>query len=307
MITSFFAPKRKSRHEDEDNEGSGSSDTSTKALATAKRLKTVSPEAVKVTSSPEAQELMSTLTEESWNDALSTYTSKSSFSSLAAFVAKERESKTVYPPTSDTFTALNLVPLEKVKVVIVGQDPYHGPGQGHGLAFSVKKGIRVPPSLRNIYKELLENECGLDKMPAHGYLERWAKQGVLMLNSVLTVRKGEAFSHKGRGWEQFTDEVIRCLFTKRSKDAGGLVFLLWGKPASKKAESIINRYTNGLMGGEKTKAVVISSSHPSPLGATKTKAPFIGSKCFTRTNSALEEMGHTKIDWGLDGPLSHTT
>lgn len=143
-------------------------------------------------------------------------------------------------------------------------------------------------------------------MPQHGYLERWAKQGVLMLNAVLTVRKGEANSHKQKGWEDFTDEVIRCLFTKRPKDAGGMVFLLWGKPASKKAEAIINRYSKNsyyTSGSSKSKPVVICSSHPSPLGATKTKEPFIGSKCFLRTNAALEKMGLPSIDWDVDGNL----
>jgi uracil-DNA glycosylase len=141
-------------------------------------------------------------------------------------------------------------------------------------------------------------------MPTHGFLERWAKQGVLMLNSVLTVRKGEAFSHKGKGWEEFTDEIIRCLYTRRSEDAGGLVFLLWGKPASKKAESIINRHTSGFVAGKsKVPTKVFCSSHPSPLGATKTNAPFIGSKCFKKTNEALVEMNMTPIDWGVDGNI----
>ena len=273
----------------------------------AKRLKSITPDTSNCKPSelsPEVNELMSNLTDDSWRDALAEHVAKSSFASLATFVAKERQNKTVYPEPPDTFTALNLVPLNKVKVVIVGQDPYHGPGQGHGLAFSVRKGVRVPPSLRNIYKELLNNDCGLKSMPQHGYLERWASQSVIMLNSVLTVRKGEANSHKNKGWEDFTDEIIRCLFTKRSEDAGGLVFLLWGKPACKKAESIINRYSSGLVGGKKIQIKVFCSSHPSPLGATKTNAPFLGSKCFTRTNEALESMGLSAIDWGVDEPLS---
>ena len=141
-------------------------------------------------------------------------------------------------------------------------------------------------------------------MPTHGFLERWAKQGVLMLNSVLTVRKGEAFSHKRKGWEEFTDEIIRCLYTRRSEDADGLIFLLWGKPASKKAESIINRHTSGFAAGKsKLPTKVFCSSHPSPLGATKTNAPFIGSKCFKKTNEALVEMNMTPIDWGVDGNI----
>ena len=140
------------------------------------------------------------------------------------------------------------------QVVIVGQDPYHQPNQGHGLAFSVREGIRIPPSLRNIYKELLENDCGFEKIPNHGNLEQWCQQGVLLLNAVLTVRKSEANSHAKKGWEMFTDEVIRLLVSNKERK---LVFLLWGKPASKKAETIINRY------GGKAGHTIISTSHPS--------------------------------------------
>mmetsp|Transcript_12283 Transcript_12283/g.23010 ORF Transcript_12283/g.23010 Transcript_12283/m.23010 type:complete len:384 (-) Transcript_12283:3389-4540(-) len=261
-------------------------------------------------------ELVSTLTEESWKNALQKYFEKPSFASLASFVARERKNHQVYPPPQDTFTALNLVPLDKVKVVVVGQDPYHGSGQGHGLAFSVRKGVPIPPSLKNIYKELLDNrDCGLNLIPKHGCLERWARQGVLLLNTVLTVRRGEANSHKNRGWEDFTDEVIRCLFTKTKKhnnshnnntesercnSAGGIVFLLWGAPASKKAESILKKYS----GVGHVKTVVLCSSHPSPLGAHKTDSPFMGSQCFANANEALRSMGLAEIDWGVDGPLS---
>jgi len=316
MITSFFTPKRKA--EDSNEKGSATNTvTSSSPIASAeredrsrtsniaKRLKSNTLDTTKKTELiPAVQELMSALTDDEWKVGLEAYVTKPSFASLATFVANERKTnETIYPLPSDTFTALNLVPLNKVKVVIVGQDPYHGPGQGHGLCFSVRKGIRVPPSLRNIYKELLENDCGLETMPQHGYLERWAQQGVLMINSVLTVRKGEANSHKKKGWEEFTDEIIRCLFTKRSSDAGGLVFLLWGKPASKKAESIINRYSSALVGGQKIQTKVFCSSHPSPLGATKTNSPFIGSKCFRKTNEALEGMGLSAIDWGVEGPI----
>lgn len=211
---------------------------------------------------------------------------------------KCRRNGTVYPPPCDTFSALNLTPLNKVKVVIVGQDPYHGPNQGHGLCFSVRKGVVVPPSLKNIYKEL-RNDADIcfpsaHGVPSHGNLERWAKQGVLLLNSVLTVKRGEAHSHKGRGWELFTDEVIRILDRESRSSGKGLVFLLWGKPASKKAQSIIRGGTNH---------TIICTSHPSPLGATKTNAPFLGSKCFSRCNSALKELGHEPIDWNVDGDL----
>ena len=170
-----------------------------------------------------------------------------------------------------------------------------------GLAFSVRKGVRVPPSLRNIYKELLNNEnCGLEAMPKHGYLNNWCSQGVLLLNAVLTVRNSEANSHANKGWEQFTDEIIKRIVINTTDPSsprkGGerngrrIVFLLWGKPASKKAENIINRYGKG-------RHIVISTSHPSPLGATKTKSPFIGSKCFSRANDALVEMGEGPIQW----------
>lgn len=336
MITSFFAPKkRKSQSsigEDSDtavtevsksttsldsNDGTitrNSSDLSrgtngiSSNAASEKRTKTICSSTKSLSldrqNSPmqeHVRELVSTLAEESWKQALKKYFEKTSFASLASFVARERRNYEVYPPPKDTFTALNLVPLDKVKVVIVGQDPYHGPGQGHGLAFSVRKGVPIPPSLKNIYKELLDNtDCGLNMIPKHGCLERWARQGVLLLNTVLTVRRGEPNSHKNRGWEDFTDEVIRCLFTKRSKscDSEGIVFLLWGAPASKKAESILKKYA-----GMDMKTVVLCSSHPSPLGAHKTDSPFMGSKCFAKANEALRSMGLSSIDWGVDGPL----
>lgn len=343
MITSFFAPKRKRKSpEDTDttvtemststsSSKSTASSDSTNDTASCTPTKAAEKRAksglVSSTSSgnnmswnrpnsslsitENVRELVSTLTEESWKEALKKYFEKPSFASLASFVKKERKQQEVYPPPQDTFTALNLVPLDKVKVVIVGQDPYHGPGQGHGLAFSVRKGVTIPPSLKNIYKELLENpNCGLNKMPNHGCLERWARQGVLLLNTVLTVRRGEANSHKNRGWEDFTDEVIRCLFTKRKRTSSegceegaagagaGIVFLLWGAPASKKAESILKKCK-----GMGVKTVVLCSSHPSPLGAHKTASPFMGSKCFAKANEALRSMGLLEIDWGVDGTL----
>lgn len=286
MITSFFVPKRKK-------------DDTCKDESSNKRPKATS---IADLDHSDTEELMSHLTCDSWKNALIPYISKTSFQELAKFVANERKSKIVYPPPKDIFTALNLVPLHKVKVVIVGQDPYHQPNQGHGLAFSVKKGVAIPPSLRNIYKELLANDVGLKAMPNHGFLERWAKQGVLMLNSVLTVRKSEAFSHANRGWEEFTDEIIRLVVShQKNKEAvdgksNRVVFLLWGKPASKKAETILNKY-------KKHGHVIICSSHPSPLGATKTNSPFIGSKCFRRCNDALQSMGHVPICWAVDGDI----
>ena len=172
-----------------------------------------------------------------------------------------------------------------------------------GLAFSVRKGVAIPPSLRNIYKELVDDDTAVVTKPTHGYLEKWAEQGVLLINSVLTVRRGEANSHSKRGWEEFTDELIRLLLTdrrdkskiiKENEKEAGLVFLLWGKPASKKADCIIQKYGVG------SKNTIICSSHPSPLGATKTKSPFIGSRCFSKANTALIEMGLDPVDWRVD-------
>ena len=187
------------------------------------------------------------------------------------------------------FSALNLTPLNKVRVVIVGQDPYHGPNQAHGLCFSVRKGVALPPSLRNIYKELVSDPKipYYSASPKHGFLVRWAEQGVLMINTVLTVRSGEANSHKGKGWEAFTDEIIRVV----AKHNNGVVFLLWGAPATNKAKAIV---------GSSTKHTVLSSSHPSPLGATKTSSPFLGSRCFSKANEALKKLGHAEIDWRVD-------
>lgn len=209
------------------------------------------------------------------------------------FVSGCRKSHTVFPPPQHTFAALNWTPLDRVKVVIVGQDPYHGPQQAHGLCFSVHKGQRTPPSLRNIYKELLEDPKieNFQSIPQHGYLERWAQQGVLMINAVLTVRKGEANSHQKKGWEELTDQIVRLCGKKK-----GVVFLLWGKPATKKTET-------ALAGVNKSRHTVICTSHPSPLGATKTKSPFTGSRCFSRANEALLAMGHDEVDWKVDGPL----
>lgn len=232
-----------------------------------------------------------------WSTALKKHTSSSSFISLAKFVAKERTSQTIFPPAHETFSCLNMTPLSSVKVVIIGQDPYHGPGQGHGLAFSVKRGIRIPPSLRNVYKEVINGnhrdtysggaQTSLDYkklMPSHGTLSCWANQGVLLLNTVLTVRSGHANSHKKRGWEEFTDEIVRIL----NKEMDGLVFLLWGRPAAEKGKCI-----------NRSKHVVIGTSHPSPLGATKTKSPFLGSSCFVRANEELVKRGKEPIDWSV--------
>lgn len=327
MITSYFKSKKKpegvekvelpsnengkkhQRHDNDDDDDdvdnkttkrSKYNDISKKSSMTTKHaVISKSKSTSSASSSPEVTELMSNLTDDSWNIKLNEYTSRPSFRNLAKFVAKERVSQTVYPPPCDVFSALNSLPVDKVKVVIVGQDPYHQPNQGHGLAFSVRKGIRIPPSLRNIYKELLNNtkknpDCGFDVVPKHGYLEQWCSQGVLLLNAVLTVRRSDANSHAKKGWEDFTDEIIKILLNHAKSSNSKLVFLLWGKPASKKAESIINRY------GGRGRHVIISTSHPSPLGATKTNAPFIGSDCFNRANDALIKMDKSPISWKID-------
>ena len=191
--------------------------------------------------------LTSQLTEEGWKSALSEHMASQSFQSLLSRLQSDaNRGAIIYPPASDVFSALNLCSLEDVKVVIVGQDPYHGPGQGNGLAFSVRKGIKPPPSLLNIFKEAIE-DVGIDP-PKHGNLDEWAKQGVLLLNTVLTVRKGEANSHAKMGWEEFTDEVIRTINEKNDS----VVFLLWGGPAAKKAKCV-----------DESKHTVIRTSHVS--------------------------------------------
>lgn len=221
------------------------------------------------------------LTDEHWCTALDKEMNKAYFRKLETYIdTRTNKGKTIYPPRSDIFTALNLCPLPDIKVVILGQDPYHGPDQAHGLAFSVQHDIKVPPSLRNIYKEA-KSDVGLE-VPTHGNLSLWAEQGVLMLNTVLTVEKAQPNSHKKQGWESFTDEVVRVL----NKSEEPLVFLLWGKPAHTKGVNV-----------NKSKHLVISSSHPSPLGATKTASPFIGSRCFSRVNEFLKKNGKEPIDW----------
>ena len=198
------------------------------------------------------------LEDKSWNDALAPFLGSEKFDRLTRFVASERRLHTVYPLSQDVFSAFNMCPFDQIKVVVIGQDPYHGPGQGHGLAFSVQQGVKPPPSLKNIFKELEADE-GVD-IPMHGNLEKWAKQGVLLLNTVSTVRKGEANSHSKMGWEDFSDEVVEALNERRE----GLVFLLWGAPAAKKGKAV-----------DKSKHTLITTSHPSPLGATKTNSPFL--------------------------------
>ena len=234
----------------------------------------------------------------------------SSFLALENFVQNEYDTygeENIYPPKHLVFNALNLCPLHKVKVVILGQDPYHGPDQATGLAFSVSQSIptnNIPPSLKNIFKEL-DNNYNHDRdrdrsyHHYHGDLTGWAEQGILMLNTCLTVRRGQANSHKNRGWEDFTDEIVRILLTRKEQNNGdgnnGIVFLLWGNPAAKKAKSVLK--ANNSSSNHDNTVVIITTSHPSPLGATKTKTPFLTSNCFSRVNDALIEMGQEPIDW----------
>ena len=202
--------------------------------------------------------LETSLKDDGWRNVLNESLSAEKFQRLSEFVSSERKSQIVYPPAHEVFAALNMCTFDNVKVVIIGQDPYHGPNQGHGLAFSVRSGIAIPPSLRNIYKEL-NSDLGIP-IPDHGNLENWARQGVLLLNTVLTVRAGEANSHSGMGWEDLTNDIVKKLNEKKD----GLVFLLWGTPAAKKGSKI-----------NLDKHIVIKTSHPSPLGATKTASPFL--------------------------------
>jgi uracil-DNA glycosylase len=215
---------------------------------------------------------------ESWQDVLGDELDKPYFKELTAFVAAERARGPVHPPHEQVFAALEATPFADVRVLVLGQDPYHGDGQGHGLCFSVRPGVKTPPSLRNIYKELRE-DLG-HPVPDNGYLMPWAQQGVLLLNAVLTVRGGEANSHKGRGWETFTDAVIKAV-AAREKPA---VFVLWGAYARKKLPLIdTGRHT------------VVQGAHPSPLSAKK----FFGSRPFTQIDKALAEQGHPAVDWRI--------
>ena len=215
----------------------------------------------------------------SWQAALEYHTSGAGYRNLTEKIAKERETQTVFPAGNDVFRALSLTDLSKVKVVILGQDPYHDAGQAHGLAFSVPEGVKLPPSLRNIYKELAE-EYNLLLVPENGDLTHWAEQGVLLLNTVLTVRAHQANSHAGLGWEDFTDEVIRVVNEYADP---GVVFILWGNPAQKKRKFI-----------DENRHHVLCSAHPSPLSAYR---GFFGSNIFRKTNELLEHSGKKAIEW----------
>ncbi|MCM1091304.1 MAG: uracil-DNA glycosylase [Butyrivibrio sp.] len=218
--------------------------------------------------------------ENDWLPALKMEFGKPYYKELFEFVRQEYNTTQVYPPSEDIFNAFHLTPLNEVKVVIIGQDPYHEPGQAHGLCFSVKPGVDIPPSLVNIYKEL-QDDCGCF-IPNNGYLVKWAKQGVLMLNTVLTVRAHKANSHQGRGWEEFTNAAIKALNTQDRP----IVFILWGKPAQMK-KSMLNNPNH----------LILESPHPSPLSAYR---GFFGSRPFSRTNAFLQEKGVEPIDWQIE-------
>lgn len=214
-----------------------------------------------------------------WAEKISAEYRKPYYRELFNFIKEEYSKVVVYPPSEDIFNAMHLTPLSKVKCVILGQDPYHEPGQAHGLCFSVKPDIKIPPSLENIYKEL-HDDIGF-AIPNHGYLEEWAKQGVLLLNTVLTVQAHRAFSHRGKGWEQFTDAIIRTV----NEIDRPVVFLLWGKPAQEK-KTLLNN----------PKHLILEAPHPSPLSAYR---GFFGCRHFSKANDFLMQNGETPIDWTL--------
>jgi len=216
---------------------------------------------------------------ESWREALKAEFAHPYMEALKAFLVEEKKNYTIFPHGSNIFNAFNSTPFESVKVVILGQDPYHGEGQAHGLSFSVQHGTKLPPSLQNIFKELVD-DIGCE-YPKSGDLSHWAQEGVLLLNTLLTVRSGEPFSHKERGWERFTDQVIRALSAQREH----IVFILWGAPAGKKAALI-----------DESKHLILKAPHPSPLSSYR---GFFGSKPFSQTNDYLKSMQIVPIEWTL--------
>lgn len=216
----------------------------------------------------------------SWMKLFSNEFQLAYFKKLTAFLKEELKNKTVYPQEIDIFNAFNTTPLERIKVVILGQDPYHGKGQAQGLAFSVPEGMPFPPSLRNILQEY-HDDLGY-VFPSSGDLSKWAEEGVFLLNTVLTVLAGEAHSHKGKGWETFTDAVIKLISDKKEN----VVFILWGTPAQNKRKLI-----------DESKHLILRAPHPSPLSSYR---GFFGSKPFSKTNSYLKEHGIKEIDWKLD-------
>ena len=224
--------------------------------------------------------MMATPLPESWRPALDPVLATPPLRALGGWLrAEEAAGKTIFPPRGARLAALELTPLDAVRVVILGQDPYHGPGQAHGLAFSVLPGVKVPPSLANIYKEL-RDDLGLP-VPRHGHLDAWARQGVLLLNTVLTVQAGASNSHAGRGWERLTDAIVREV----SRSSPRCVFILWGKPAQEKKKLV-----------DQARHLVLEAPHPSPLSAHR---GFFGSRPFSKTNAWLAKHGLAPIDWRL--------
>lgn len=215
--------------------------------------------------------------ENDWDDCLQSEFEKPYYRQLQQFLEREYAEETIYPEQADLWTAFKLTPFHHVKVVILGQDPYHGAGQAHGLSFSVNPGVKIPPSLRNMFKELA-TDIGCE-IPTDGTLTGWAKQGVLMLNTVLTVREGQAHSHKKQGWETFTDEVIQKLSSRKEP----IVFVLWGRPAQEKKKLI-----------DLSKHAVVESYHPSPLSASR---GFLGSRPYSKANDILQSWDEVPIDW----------
>lgn len=220
--------------------------------------------------------------EKEWKLLLSNELEKTYMQELFSFLEAERsKGKVIYPEKEDIFAALNFTPFNDVKVVILGQDPYHGPGQAHGLSFSVRSSVKIPPSLVNIFKEL-KSDLNIDP-PISGNLEKWARQGVLLLNNVLTVEGGHAGSHHQKGWEMFTDKIVELLNKKKEN----LVFILWGSPAQKKASKV-----------DESRHFILKSPHPSPLSSYR---GFFGSKPFSQVNKFLESKKIPQVDWDLNG------
>jgi uracil-DNA glycosylase len=303
MISSFFAPKKIASSEDVSKSQKASSAASpssskkrsiTEASAQDAESEKGDKRQKSTTTSLSSSSSLSSSAwanafenmEPSWKEAMGPYLKKGKEARLIDFLEREQSAgKTVYPPPEDVFSFMEC-PLDKIRVVIVGQDPYHQPGQAHGMCFSVRKGVQVPPSLRNMLKEAKQDadlEPRVRGEAGHGYLGSWSKQGVLLLNTCLTVRKAEPLSHKGKGWEGFTDEVIRQC-AKRD----GLVYLCWGKEAQNKCAAV-----------SKARNLVVQTSHPSPLGAYKTTAPFMGSQSFSKCNTYLVQRGDHPINWNL--------
>ena len=223
--------------------------------------------------------MLKDLIQTDWQDILHDELQTDYVKNLELFLEKEYQSKTIFPDKKNIFSALNYTPFSETKVVILGQDPYHGDNQAHGLSFSVLPGTKIPPSLVNIFKELAD-DCRIT-IPDNGYLVPWAKQGVLLLNTVLTVEKGKAHSHKNKGWENFTNCIIKSL-NKKEKP---IIFVLWGKPAQQKKQLI-----------DQTKHIIIEAPHPSPLSAYR---GFFGSKPFSKINNSLKETNQPQINWTL--------